>query len=371
MRHFNHDASIGSSIIWKVISKVEQNRGTIKYLGRVGGEKLFTRKAVHRATQELQVTVEGTILEEGDIALLESQGRGTILYEAASKSNALLVTERCNCRCIMCPQPPRNDEQDNVAISLEVISLIDTETKVLGITGGEPTLVWAGLMRILEACRDRLPKARIELLTNAKVLKDYSKAQALADAGSGALMACIPIYADTSQQHDKIVCASESFWDTLEGIYNLERVGLAVEIRTVIIKQNFNRLPAWAEFIYKNFTFASHIALMGIEPTGIARENLEEVWVDPIDYMPALEEAVKVLHRRNMNVSIYNHQLCILPEQLRKFSKKAISEWKNIFMQECENCKIRSQCGGFFHSSQEIRSRGIKPVLTRELTDPV
>jgi hypothetical protein len=103
--------------------------------------------------------------------------------------------------------------------------------------------------------------------------------------------------------------------------------------------------------ISNNFPFAIHIALMGMETTGLVFKNLKTLWVDPIEYMTELKIAVMYLHRRDINVSIYNLQLCILPQELWRFSKKSISDWKNIILDECQDCNVREECCGLFGTS--------------------
>ena len=78
---------------------------------------------------------------EGDIVSIDSSGSIKFLYEIQSRHNAVFVTEKCNHRCIMCPQPPVVDEVDKTALNLKIISLFDKQTTNIGITGGEPTMV--------------------------------------------------------------------------------------------------------------------------------------------------------------------------------------------------------------------------------------
>ena len=194
-------------------------------------------------------------LNIGDVILLEPSGQGTILFDTTSTSNAVFVTERCNSRCVMCPQPPQSDRDNYVDVALKTISLLDVETDVLGITGGEPTLVWDGLMEVLRACREYIPQTTLQLLTNAKALKDYEKAHDLVLTGGEKLMVCIPLYADISILHDQIVGSKGAFWETLEGIHNLARLDVSIELRNVITKMNYTRLPQWSEFVCKNLPF--------------------------------------------------------------------------------------------------------------------
>jgi hypothetical protein len=62
-----------------------------------------------------------------------------------------------------------------------------------------------------------------------------------------------------------------------------------------------------------------------------------------------------------MRVSIYNHQLCVLDRRLWPFARKSISDWKNIYLEECASCAIREECGGLFQSAAKRHSSYIKP----------
>jgi hypothetical protein len=91
---------------------------------------------------------------------------------------------------------------------------------------------------------------------------------------------------------------------------------------------------------------------MGLEITGFTRANLETLWIDPSEYQTELYRAVSLLSDSRMHVSIYNHQLCVLDRRLWQFARKSISDWKNEYMPECENCREKENCGGFFASAK-------------------
>ena len=101
---------------------------------------------------------------------------------------------------------------------------------------------------------------------------------------------------------------------------------------------------------------------MGLEPTGFAKANLGALWIDPLAYAPQLTAATRTLVRARMRVSIYNHQLCVLPSALRPLARRSISDWKNAYFGECEPCSRKSECAGFFASSSIKRSAGIAPL---------
>jgi His-Xaa-Ser system radical SAM maturase HxsC len=172
----------------------------------------------------------------------------------------------------------------------------------------------------------------------------------------------IPIYSDQPERHDYIVQADGAFDETVRGILNLKKFGLRVEIRIVVHKQSFDRLPQLARYIARNLTFVDQVVFMGLEMTGFTKANLSDLWIDPLEYQPQLVEAVHLLADSRIHTSVYNHQLCITDRSLWDYARKSISDWKNEYMAECEGCAAKSQCGGFFSSARLKYSPNIRPL---------
>lgn len=237
-------------------------------------------------------------------------------------------------------------------INLNILKLLSPyNVNHIGITGGEPTLAEESLFMVINLCKKRFPKASISLLTNGKKFGDFDFTRRIVELGHEGLIYCVSLYSDIDTQHDEIVGAYGSFRETVKGIHNLALFKQLIEIRIVIFKENYRRLLPFAQFIYRNFPFVSHVAFMGMECTGMAERNLDRVWIDPIEYKLELKSAVLYLHQRAINVSIYNIPLCLIPREIWRFSKKAISEWKNIYIDECKKCKMQTMCGGLFSTS--------------------
>jgi His-Xaa-Ser system radical SAM maturase HxsC len=303
-------------------------------------------------------------LRHGDVIVAYPRtGYVRTLFRPDSRHNALLVTERCNSFCLMCSQPPVDrDDSGLVNINLEAIRLMDPPPATLGITGGEPTLLGGDLFRILAELRLRMPDAEIHMLTNGRRFARPEFSEAFVEARHPRLTACIPLYADNAPEHDYVVQSRGAFDQTVQGLYQLARYEQQVEIRVVLHSLTIPRLGDLALFIYRNLPFAAHIALMGLEITGFTRPNLEKLWIDPFDYQRELHAAVEALVTRGMHVSIYNHPLCLLPRPLWKFARKSISDWKNVFFDECQTCAVREECGGFFMSAVHRRSAHLQPL---------
>ena len=311
-------------------------------------------------------------LGDGDVVALDPNGHVRTLYRRSSPHNSLFATDRCNSLCLMCSQPPRKVNDDwRVQEMLDTVALVDLSCRELGITGGEPTLLKGGFLRVVQTCKALLPQTSVHVLSNGRLFRCDSFARALGDVHHHDLMIGVPVYADTDDLHDYVVQAKGAFEDTILGLHNLAQHQVPVEIRIVVHRHTYSRLPQLADFIYRNLTFASHVALMGLEIMGFARANLETLWLDPAEYREQLEEATLFLATRGMNVSIYNHQLCTIPETLWPYARKSISDWKNEYADICSDCAVRAACGGFFTSViQSKRTPRLTPLSFAELDLP-
>lgn len=304
-------------------------------------------------------------LNEGDIVCVDTDGNIQTLYRVNSEHNFLLVTERCNSNCLMCSQPPRDrdDIEYLFGIHSQLIPLIPKECKALGITGGEPTLLGSRFIELLRLIKGELPNTELQVLTNGRSFCSADFVNDIADLRYDKLILCVPLYADYYQLHDYVVQAKGAFYQTLLGLQNLARFNLRVEIRVVLHKLTIPRLTKLARFIYMNLPFVEHVALMGLEHQGYTPHNIDLLWIDPFDYRNELAQAVEFLDSFGMNVSVYNLQLCILQKRIWKHSRKSISDWKNIYLKECNSCAVKNECGGFFASTENFHSSHITPLI--------
>lgn len=304
-------------------------------------------------------SIEG--FNEGDAVVINKRGEIVFVYEIKSNHNAIMATERCNHRCIMCPQPPILQEKDKTPFNLKLISLFDKSTQEIGITGGEPTLIGDNLFVLINHIKKELPKTAISILSNGVKFADKEYAMKLAKCKHHDLQIDIPLFSDIAEEHNRIVGA-KTFYKTVQGLYNLALFHQRIGLRIVIHKQTYRRLPQLADYIYHNFPFVAQVAFMQMETTGLAKENLDKLWIGPYDYNMELREAVLLLADRGIKPYIYNAQLCVLPDDIRYYAQQSISDWKDIYISECDGCMLRGQCAGFFESNRNIHSAHIKKV---------
>ncbi len=308
------------------------------------------------------------VFSYGDIISISVKGRIHRHYRTASHNNAFLVTEVCNNLCIMCPQPPKPariaDPFQLEASVAATIDLLDDDhlPETLCITGGEPTMLNEGLIRIVGKIAQRSPLTLIHLLTNGRFFYYESYVAHLAAAARGNLLVGIPLFAHVSDIHDYIVQSSGAFDQTLTGLLNCYKQGISIELRIVLHQKTIEYLPDLAEFIAKNLFFVKHVALMGMENMGYAKLNWSALSIDPWDYKDTLSAAVDTLQLYGIEARIFNLPLCVVNSDVHDICAKSISDFKNTYPPVCAQCIKHDDCGGFFDSATD------KFFLTQHIT---
>lgn len=303
------------------------------------------------------------LLHDGDIISLADTGISNVLWESKTNQNSLMLTESCNCHCIMCPQPPAAHNQNMPITANRILDLLRGKfIENVSITGGEPTVVLDDLVKILKRCHKEHPETQISVLTNGKLFSKNEVLRELIGASDGRDIYCVSLHSDIPEIHDRIVGVEGSYDATQKGLYNLAKLRLTVEIRHVIMRENYSRLVEFAEHIYRYFPFCAHVAFMSMEFHGLAEENSGIISIDPLEYREELRRAVQALAKRRVMVSIYNTPLCLVHEDVWSYSRQSISSWKNVFTESCTTCQEQNNCCGLFSTSSFI-SNNIAPII--------
>lgn len=299
--------------------------------------------------------------KQGDIVYVNAVHQYfQFLFRVDGNANCLFTTDCCNSHCLMCPQPPKLENTIDLSQLRRIISCLPSDLSEICITGGEPTLLGSNLVTLLNDLATKCPNCHVHILTNARLFKSADYVNRVMTTGLKGLSFGVPLYSSDEVTHDYIVQTKGAFNETLEGIYNLARFNASVEIRVVLTKINALKLRELADFIYRNITFADHIAFMGMEHMGYVKLNWNKVYIDPKDYQSELFSAVRYLHLRGMNVSIYNHPLCILDRRIWGFSRNSITDFKKGYDQKCMECEVFDKCGGLF--DRQKQAMPISPI---------
>jgi len=277
------------------------------------------------------------------------------MFDINSNDNTLFVTGQCNNSCLMCCQPPTLKNDIDFLFEQNVALLKDAPQNlpIIGVSGGEPTLLRERFFELISIIRHHLPNTIIHILTNGRQFADEYCVKKLKEVGENNLLLGIPIHSESCLIHDEITSVNNSFNETMIGLYNLAAYELPIELRIVINKLNYERLPQLSNFIFKNLSFVSCVSFMAMEYTGFAVKNSAQIWVEPMEYRTNLREATLTLNSWGVDVSLFNLPLCLLPKELHVFARKSISDWKNNYADICQTCVKKEDCCGLFSTSKK------------------
>lgn len=302
------------------------------------------------------------IAADGDVLLVvPEQAVAHRLIRAASTDNTLVFTERCDQRCVMCSQPPR-PTHDDVAALLEEAVLLAPANATLGISGGEPTLYKAELFGLLQRTTGVRKDIKFHILTNGQHFAE-SDVDFLRSIPPGVVTWGIPIYSADPEAHDAIVRKQGAFERLCTSLEILCRSGAAIELRTVLMTSNINRLGDLAQFITMQAPFAMRWAIMQLENIGYAEKKWSDIFVDTSAGFEQIGDAIDLVRALGKPAFLYNFPLCTVPLAYRELAPPTISDWKRRYLPICNQCAAFQMCCGFFEWYPEGKGfSGVHPL---------
>ncbi len=289
-----------------------------------------------------------------------------VLYRDDSEDNAIVVTNQCNSNCIMCPDADsiRNTKENpSIKKILEHIRCIPDDTEHITITGGEPGILKENLITILKECKEYLPNTDFLLLSNGRVFSNTEFVDKIKENIPLNTRIAIPVYSDSEKIHDEIIRVKGGFKQTIVGIKKLLERDIDVEIRIVVLKKNYNYLENIAKFIVKEIPKVKMVNIMALEMTGNAYKNREKVWIGFEKVSKNIHQACLILLKAGIITNLYNFPLCNIDQSLFSIAHKSITDYKIKYKEECNKCKVKEKCGGFFNSTINVKDIKVKPII--------
>lgn len=289
-----------------------------------------------------------------------------VLYRDDSEDNAIVVTNQCNSNCIMCPDADsiRNTKENpSIKKILEHIRCIPDDTEHITITGGEPGILKENLITILKECKEYLPNTDFLLLSNGRVFSNTEFVDKIKENIPLNTRIAIPVYSDSEKIHDEIIRVKGGFKQTIVGIKKLLKRDIDVEIRIVVLKKNYNYLENIAKFIVKEIPKVKMVNIMALEMTGNAYKNREKVWIGFEKVSKNIHQACLILLKAGIITNLYNFPLCNIDQSLFSIAHKSITDYKIKYKEECNKCKVKEKCGGFFNSTINVKDIKVKPII--------
>ncbi|MGR3662471.1 MAG: His-Xaa-Ser system radical SAM maturase HxsC [Paracoccaceae bacterium] len=312
------------------------------FIGEISGvfEFKFGKYTLRLKTQNLENL-------DGDVILI-SPGQSSLhrLIRNNSKHNTFLVTEQCDQLCVMCSQPPKKYHYDLFQQFFEAVELAP-QNAVIGLSGGEPLLHKQRLFELIEKSLSSRPDVAFHVLTNGQHFAEDDRSF-LDSLPRGSVLWGIPIYADTPELHDRIVAKKGAFSILMRNLALLASVGAQIELRTVVLRSNALQFESLSHHISKHLSFIEFWAIMQLESIGYGRQNWDQEFFDSSILFNPIGKSIDLAVALGILVKLYNFPLCTLPEPYRQFSVRSISDWKQKYLENCDGCNSKSQCGGFF-----------------------
>lgn len=308
----------------------------------------------------LEVVGTGHDCFDGDVVLVDPK-RNSLerLIRANSEHNTFLVTEQCDQLCVMCSQPPKKYHNDRFA-EFEQAALMAPKSCFLGVSGGEPTLYKNELLSMIELVAAARPDISWHILSNGQHFEEDDVAR-LQKRAFRSVTWGIPLYSLVAENHDSIVGKTGAHHRLMQSLAVLLNAGASIELRTVLLNQNVDELPAMANFIVRYLGFINQWSIMQLENIGFAKNRFPQLYFQHGERFAPISDAIDIMTLFGCEVALFNFARCSVPQPYRRYTISSISDWKRKFANDCETCAERQECAGFFewHPDDEMK---VKPL---------
>ncbi len=199
------------------------------------------------------------------------------------------ITFRCNNLCRFCAQGHKRDmypDRGAKTVAGELKKAYASGVRGVVFTGGEPSL-HPDILGFVRAAK-RTGFKSIQLQTNGRALAYPEFCEKLFKAGLTEIGPSL--HGAKAATHDKLTGSAGSFRQTVAGIANAVRTGLAVITNTVITSANYRELPALAALLIKLGVSQYQFAFVHI--VGTAAENSRRIVPRKTAVMPFVKKGL-------------------------------------------------------------------------------
>ena len=296
---------------------------------------------------------------------LSCGGKLQLYYDVNSPDNPLVLTDRCNSNCIMCPLPERfRREGQSIGVNklIELAHHIPKFAEHITITGGEPFLIREDIFKLLQYLKNTHPETRFLLLTNGRALASIEYTHLFEASRPKHIVVGIPIHGSNALRHDSIIRTEGGFNETILGIRHLIDIGIPVELRVVVSNLNADDIYNISKLIVSTFPQVLCVKIMGLEMLGNAAVNQDKVWIPYRQAFNLARDAIYYMINAGIDVGLYNFPLCAVDKQCWSICEKSISDYKVRFADACDKCKVKGGCGGVFPGSIRLAKNDVRPI---------
>jgi MoaA/NifB/PqqE/SkfB family radical SAM enzyme len=256
------------------------------------------------------------------------------------KSCVVKLMKHCNnhCRiCMVADQINQKGYPDKKTMKM-MISRLD-RGDMIDFFGGEPTLY----PHLIPAIRYASARGvYTKLATNCRTLSNEAYLKKMLQAGLKDIRTSI--HGPDAEMHDYLTCAKGSFDQTINGMRNVIKNGITLQVNIVITALNVKRLKETVDMISSLGVKRVKFSNLYIYGNLLSNQDL----IPQIEIVaPLIDEAIGYAESKMMEVEIEKTPLCIIP----KHQDKAIKEKKQGYIDgrispvECSGCLVEESCG--------------------------
>ena len=285
------------------------------------------------------------------------------------------VWNKCNNNCIMCTNPiDFQSSRDTKNYTYEKITervngfreYLRTTKENINITGGEPTIN-PDFLKLLKWFRSNFPQNRIVIATNAR--RFYYPFFAKEALKINNVTWEVSFHGWNKKSCEAIALTPKIFDQTVGGIYNLLKYrndSQEIELRVVIIKQNYQSLNKNLNFIYKHFSGVNRVVLIFPEPEGRCEKDFKSVGVTYGEVRNILEKETKKWAGKFNELRLYHFPLCTLNCSLWKYVWRTLSPEEVSFLPICQRCLYKKYCLGIHKGYLKVvGGKEFRPIKKR------
>jgi sulfatase maturation enzyme AslB (radical SAM superfamily) len=221
--------------------------------------------------------------------------------------HTIIVSTVCNEMCTFCNTDEHAEHYyptpESVYAKIDAVAKEDHQG--IQFTGGEPT-IHPEFWNYLGYANKK--NVFLSMQSNGVTAADISVAKRL--ASYGLKYAFIPLHSPNRSNHDRITQLQGSFDKTVQGIQNLLKQGIAIDISFVCNLLNYHETEAFIDFCSKNLKGIGRVCLSFVSPNVRAWDNR---WIIPrmSDAAPYMKKAIDT--GENVGIKIDIPDNCGIP----------------------------------------------------------
>lgn len=289
------------------------------------------------------------------------------------------VVRHCNHFCGFCSNPTTPYTHDFASMKVLVDDFVERGYFGVILTGGEPSL-HPELPKICQYATDQ--GLHVRMITNGTRLAKREFAEAMAEAGLK--LVHISIYSVIEEVEDRLRGTPGTLPIALQALHNANEFGIEVNINCVINKLNADHLDLNIRYFIEHHPYIRHFVWNNLDPSmGRAEVNQDQFTPRLADFELSLHRAMRLLHRSGRSFRVEKVPLCYMTEfawastETRKIVKQEERivhflddkqtvrqvEWGHLYSEVCEQCSLRSICGGVFDRGEAYDPGELHPVF--------